>query len=124
MHWTAEWDQAEGRHVFVFLVPALGQGLLISVTMRTQMAAAQLGLMTGYMPAMMLSGFLFDIHSMPPWLQAITLAIPARYMNVSLQTVFLAGDLWPVLIPNMLFMLAVGALFFGLTWRRLHKRVE
>ena len=108
----------------VFLVPALGQGLLISVTMRTQMAAAQLGLMTGYMPAMMLSGFLFDIHSMPRWLQAITLAIPARYMNVSLQTVFLAGDLWSVLIPNMLFMLAVGALFFGLTWRRLHKRVE
>jgi ABC-2 type transport system permease protein len=107
-----------------FLVPALGQGLLISVTMKTQMAAAQLGLMTGYMPAMMLSGFLFDIHSMPPWLQAITLAIPARYMNVSLQTVFLAGDLWPVLIPNMLFMLAVGALFFGLTWRRLHKRVD
>jgi ABC-2 type transport system permease protein len=108
----------------VFLVPALGQGLLISVTMRTQMAAAQLGLMTGYMPAMMLSGFLFDIHSMPPWLQVITLAIPARYMNVSLQTVFLAGDLWSVLIPNMLFMLAVGALFFGLTWRRLHKRLD
>jgi len=108
----------------VFLVPALGQGLLISVTMRTQMAAAQLGLMTGYLPAMMLSGFLFDIHSMPPWLQAITLAIPARYMNVSLQTVFLAGDLWPVLIPNMLFMLVVGGLFFGLTWRRLHKRLD
>ena len=108
----------------VFLVPALGQGLLISVTMRTQMAAAQLGLMTGYLPAMMLSGFLFDIHSMPRWLQAITLAIPARYMNVSLQTVFLAGDLWAVLIPNMLFMLAVGVLFFGLTWRRLHKRLD
>jgi ABC-2 type transport system permease protein len=108
----------------VFLVPALGQGLLISVTMRTQMAAAQLGLMTGYLPAMMLSGFLFDIHSMPPWLQAITLVIPARYMNVSLQTVFLAGDLWSVLIPNMLFMLAVGALFFGLTWQRLHKRLD
>ena len=108
----------------VFLVPALGQGLLISVTMRMQMAAAQLGLMTGYMPAMMLSGFLFDIHSMPPWLQAITLAIPARYMNVSLQTVFLAGDVWSVLIPNMLFMLGVGALFFGLTWRRLHKRLD
>lgn len=108
----------------VFLFPALGQGLLISVTMRSQMAAAQLGLMTGYMPAMMLSGFLFDIHSMPPWLRAITFVIPARYMNVSLQTVFLAGDVWAVLIPNMLFMLAVGALFFGLTWQRLHKRID
>jgi ABC-2 type transport system permease protein len=108
----------------VFLIPALGQGMLISVTMRTQLAAAQLGLMTGYLPAMMLSGFLFDIHSMPRWLRLITLIVPARYMNVSLQTVFLAGDLWAVLIPNMLFMLLVGALFFGLTWRSLHKRVD
>jgi drug efflux transport system permease protein len=108
----------------VFLVPALGQGLLISVTMKSQMAAAQLGLMTGFMPAMMLSGFLFDIHSMPAWLRLITLAIPARYMNISLQTVFLAGDIWAVLFPNMLFMLAVGALFFGLSWWRLHKRLD
>jgi ABC-2 type transport system permease protein len=108
----------------VFLVPALGQGLLISVTMKSQMAAAQLGLMTGFMPAMMLSGFLFDIHSMPPWLRAITLGIPARYMNISLQTVFLAGDIWAVLFPNMLFMLAVGAVFFGLSWWRLHKRLD
>ena len=107
-----------------FLVPALGQGLLISVTMRSQLAAAQLGLMTGYLPAMMLSGFLFDIHSMPGWLQLVTLLIPARYMNVALQTVFLAGDLWSVLVPNMLFMLVVGALFFGVAWGRLHKRVD
>jgi ABC-2 type transport system permease protein len=107
-----------------FLVPALGQGLLISVVMKTQMAAAQLGLMTGYLPAMMLSGFLFDINSMPGWLRPVTYLIPARYMNISLQTVFLAGDVWAVLIPNMLFMLVVGALFFGLTWRRLHKRID
>jgi ABC-2 type transport system permease protein len=108
----------------VFLFPALGQGLLISVTMKSQMAAAQLGLMTGFLPAMMLSGFLFDIHSMPRWLQAITLLIPARYMNVSLQTVFLAGDVWAVLLPNMLFMLTVGAGFFGFAWWRLHKRLD
>lgn len=108
----------------VFLVPALGQGLLISVSMRSQLAAAQMGLMTGYMPAMMLSGFLFDIHSMPTWLQWVTLIVPARYMNVSLQTVFLAGDIWSVLLPNMLFMLLVGAVFFWLTWRNLHKRVD
>lgn len=107
-----------------FLVPALGQGLLISVTMKTQMAAAQLGLMTGYLPAMMLSGFLFDINSMPAWLRPVTYLIPARYMNISLQTVFLAGDVWAVLLPNMVFMLAVGALFFGFTWRRLHKRID
>jgi ABC-2 type transport system permease protein len=115
---------ALGLVAAVFLFPALGQGLLISVTMRSQLAAAQLGLMTGYLPAIMLSGFLFDIHSMPAWLRAVTLLVPARYMNVSLQTIFLAGDVWAVLIPNMLFMLAVGTLFFGLTWRKLHKRVD
>jgi ABC-2 type transport system permease protein len=108
----------------VFLFPALGQGLWISAAMRTQLAAAQLGLMTGYLPAMMLSGFLFDIHSMPRWLQIVTLLVPARYMNVSLQTVFLAGDVWYVLLPNIAFMLAVGALFFTLTWRRLQKRID
>jgi ABC-2 type transport system permease protein len=80
--------------------------------------------MTGYLPAMMLSGFLFDINSMPGWLRPLTYLIPARYMNISLQTVFLAGDVWAVLIPNMVFMLAVGTLFFGLTWRRLHKRID
>lgn len=108
----------------VFLVPALGQGMLISVTMRSQLAAAQLGLMTGYLPAIMLSGFLFDIHSMPAVMRAVTMIVPARYMNVSLQTIFLAGDVWSVLIPNMLWMLLVGAVFFGLTWRKLRKRVD
>jgi ABC-2 type transport system permease protein len=108
----------------VSLFPALGQGMLISVTMRSQLAAAQLGLMTGYLPAIMLSGFLFDIHSMPAILRAVTLIVPARYMNVSLQTIFLAGDVWSVLIPNMLLMLAVGAVFFGITWRKLRKRVD
>jgi ABC-2 type transport system permease protein len=52
------------------------------------------------------------------------LIVPARYMNVSLQTIFLAGDVWAVLIPNMLMMLAVGTVFFGLTWRKLRKRVD
>src|SRR6185436_7814324 len=90
---------ALGLVAAVFLVPALGQGLFISVAMRTQLAAAQLGLMTGYLPALMLSGFLFDIHSMPTWMRFVTSFVPARYMNVSLQTIFLAGDVWAVLIP-------------------------
>src|SRR5437763_6743111 len=49
----------------VFLVPALGQGLLISVTMRTQMAAAPLGLITGSLPAAMLAGLLLHLRPLP-----------------------------------------------------------
>ena len=81
--------------------------------------------MTGLLPAMMLSGFLFEISlDAGVAAPASPSAIPARYMNISLQTVFLAGDIWAVLLPNMLFMLAVGALFFGLSWWRLHKRLD
>jgi len=71
--------------------------------------------MTGYLPAMLLSGFLFEIQSMPWLVQWLTYLIPARYYVSSLQTVFLAGDVWPLFLRDMAGMLAVGAVFFGLT---------
>ena len=52
------------------------------------------------LPALMLSGFLFDIRSMPIALQYITYALPARYFVTLLQTIFLAGDIWSVILPN------------------------
>jgi len=57
--------------------------------------------LTTLLPAMMLSGMLFDIASMPHWLQIVTYAVPARYLVSILQTVFLAGDVWPLLLPNL-----------------------
>lgn len=101
-----------------FLVPALGQGLLISTVSKNQFLASQLAVMTGYLPAMLLSGFLFEIQSMPWLVQKITYLIPARYYVSSLQTVFLAGDVWPLFLRDMASMLAVGALFFGITVRK------
>jgi len=98
-----------------FLVPALGQGLLISTVSKNQFLASQLAVMTGYLPAMLLSGFLFEIQSMPWLVQWLTYLIPARYYVSSLQTVFLAGDVWPLFLRDMAGMLAVGAVFFGLT---------
>ncbi|MCZ6831383.1 MAG: ABC transporter permease [Gammaproteobacteria bacterium] len=108
----------------VFLVPALGQGLLISTLSKNQFIASQIALMSAYLPALLLSGFIFEIDSMPPIIQTITRVIPARYYVSSLQTVFLAGDIWPVLIPNMLAMLAVGALFFAITFANSRKRLD
>lgn len=96
-----------------FLVPALGQGLLISAVTKNQFVAAQLALFSGFLPAFLLSGFLFEIDSMPPIIRAITYIVPARYFVSSLQTVFLAGDVWSQFIPNVLAMLAIGAVFFG-----------
>ena len=81
-------------------------------------------LITGFLPAVILSGFIFDINSMPDALQYLTLAIPARHFNTALQTVFLAGDIWPVFLPRMAFMLGLGAAFLVITYRKLVKRLD
>ena len=83
----------------VFMVPALGQGLLISSLARNQFLAAQIALFTGFLPAFMLSGFLYEIDAMPAPIRAITRLVPARYFVDSLKTVFLAGDIWAVFLP-------------------------
>ena len=107
-----------------FLVPALGQGLLISAATRNQFVASQLALLSGFLPAFLLSGFIFSIESMPGWIQVITAVIPARYFVSSLQTVFLAGDVWPIFVPDILAMLAVGLVFFGLTATSTRKSLD
>ena len=71
---------------------ALGLGLFISTLARNQFVAGQLSFLTTMMPAMMLSGMLFDITAMPRWLQIVTYFVPARYLVSILQTLFLAGD--------------------------------
>lgn len=108
----------------LFLVTALGMGLLISTVAKSQFVAGQLALITTFLPAFLLSGFIFDIGSMPPVVQAITHVIAARYYVAILQTVFLAGNEWSVILPNAAALLALATLFLGLTLRKAHKRLE
>ena len=107
-----------------FLVPALGQGLLISTLAKNQFVASQVAMLSGFLPAFLLSGFLFEIDSMPAPIRAITYVVPARYFVASLQSVFLAGDIWRQFIPNIGAMLAIGALFFAITARNTHKSLD
>jgi ABC-2 type transport system permease protein len=86
---------------------ALGIGLLISSAVKNQLVASQLAMLATFMPAMMLSGFLFDLRSMPTAIRLITYVLPARYYVTLLQTIFLAGNVWGVIIPNMLVLLAM-----------------
>ena len=108
----------------VFLIPALGQGLVISTAVKNQYVASQLGAMAGFLPAFVLSGFLFEISSMPTWLQLLTYVVPARYYVASLQTVFLAGDVWAQFVPDMLAMLTIGAFFFLVAARNSRKSLD
>jgi len=107
-----------------FLVPALGQGMLISSATKNQFVASQAALLSGFLPAFLLSGFVYEIGSMPKIIQIITYAIPARYLIPSLQTVFLAGDIWPLFLGNIAAMLAIGAVFLVLTARTTRKSLE
>ena len=108
----------------VFLIPALGLGLLISTLARNQFIAAQLALLSGFLPAYLLSGFLFEISSMPRIIQLITYLVPARYFNTGLQTVFLAGDVWPLLLPSLGAMALLGTLLFAIVVRKTRKSLE
>lgn len=108
----------------VFMCCALGQGLVISTSFRTQLVAAEAGLFSGFLPALLLSGFVFDINSMPLVLQWLTRLLPASYFNTCLRTVFLVGDVWPVFASSLLFMALLASLLLGLTYRNLRKRLD
>ena len=76
----------------LFLVGALGLGLLISSVADTQQVAFQAALLVSFLPTLMLSGFIFPIASMPRFLQLMTYAVPARYFLIALRGVVLKGS--------------------------------
>lgn len=108
----------------LFLGSGLGLGLLLSTLMRNQFHAAQLALVAAFLPAVMLSGFVFEIASMPEAVRLVSYLVPARYLVSALQTLFQAGDDWPVLLPNIAF-LAVSAVFWlGWTALKFRRRLD
>jgi len=98
-----------------YLLIALGIGLVVSSVTKSQLVASQLALLLTFLPAMMLSGFLFDLRSMPTAIQVITYILPARYYVALLQTLFLAGDIWTVILPNaaVLAVMAAGLMLLA-----------
>lgn len=108
----------------LFLLVALGMGLFISTIARSQFIAGQIAIIATFLPAFLLSGFIFDIDSMPAVVQVITHAIAARYYVAILQTVFLAGNEWLVILPNALALAVLATVFLGLTRGKSRKRLE
>jgi ABC-2 type transport system permease protein len=98
----------------LYLFGALGFGLLISTIADTQTFAFQAGLISSMLPSILLSGFIFQIRIMPPWLQAITYLVPARYFLVILRGVILKGEgllpYWPQVVALAVYGLATVTL--------------
>ncbi|HVB35482.1 MAG TPA: ABC transporter permease [Patescibacteria group bacterium] len=108
----------------LFLLTALGMGLVISVLARSQFVAAMVAIVTTFLPAFILSGFLFDIRSMPNVIQILTRAVAARYFVTMLQSIFLAGDVWPVILRNAFGMAVLCVVFLGIALLRFRKRLD
>lgn len=108
----------------LFLGSVLGIGLLFSGMTRNQFNAAQAALNAAYLPAMILSGFVFEISSMPPIVQAVTYIIPARYFVEALQTLFLSGNIPLLLFKSSLFLLVSALVFLSLAYRSIARKLD
>lgn len=108
----------------LFLANTLGMGLLISTLTRNQFNAAQVALNVAFLPAIMLSGFVFEIDSMPALVKAATYIIPARYYVSLMHTLFLAGNIPVILLVNSAFLFATGGLLLTLTFLKTRLRLE
>jgi len=99
----------------LYLLVALAIGLLISSITKSQFVSSMATMLIAFLPALFLSGFLFDLSSMPAPVRIFSYALPARYYVALLQTVFLAGDIWGVILPNAAALAAMAAALLVLT---------
>lgn len=107
----------------LFIAGMLGQGLLISIATRNQMAATQIATMTSMLPSMLLSGFMFPIENMPRVLQAITLVIPARYYVEGLRGVLLRGNSLAEQWPQVLALAAFAFVMLALSTAKFRRTI-
>lgn len=107
----------------LFLLGALGWGIFLSALMRSQLLATQFTLVSTYLPALLLSGFVFAIANMPTVLQLISYIVPARYFVIATRGIFLKGVGLHVLWPEALGLAAFAAVGIGLATRVFRKEL-
>lgn len=107
---------------YVFV--SLAIGLLISAATKNQFLASQIALVVSFMPALMLSGFLFDLRNMPAAVSALGHVLPATHYLELLKSLFLAGNVWPMILRDTAILLLYALLLLALARSRTRKRLE
>ena len=107
----------------VFLCGALFWGIFISAGARTQVAAYQLGMLTSFLPGFLLSGFVFAIDTMPKFIQAISVIVPARYFVTIVKAVFLKGIGLGLLWNQLAYLVLYAGIVFWLSVRKMNQKV-
>ena len=108
----------------LFLFSSLGIGLFISSNFKDQFLASQSALSIGFLPSLLLSGLTFPISSMPQVLQEFTKIIPTRYFVTFIQSEFLTGTIWQIVLFNSVFLFVLGTLTSFIVYRNIKTRVE
>jgi ABC-2 type transport system permease protein len=107
----------------LFLVGAMSLGFLISVVAANQFIATQLALLGTFLPAFLLSGFVFPIANMPGWLQPLTYLVPARHLVFALRAIYLKAGGFEVILVPLLMLVIFGAAVTFLAARKLEKKI-
>lgn len=108
----------------IYLFSALGIGLTVSTLIKNQFVSCQVALLVSMLPTMMLSGFIFDLRSVPAFISFIGHLLPATYYMELLKSLFLAGNDWPLIIKNTTILLLYALFFTGLSYKVTRKRLE
>lgn len=108
----------------LYLILTTGLGLLISTASKSQFVAAQAAILVSMVPTIMLSGLIYDIETMPKIMQIITNIVPAKYLIDAMKTLFLMGNEWSILLPDIFGILAlIAAIYFGV-FRKTKKSID
>ena len=108
----------------LFLFACLGIGLVISSVLKNQLLASMASLVAGFLPALMLSGLVFPIKSMPVFFQYLTMVLPPRYYVSFIKSEFLSGTPAVLLLSDALYLFVLGMLFASLVYRKTSRRLN
>jgi ABC-2 type transport system permease protein len=107
----------------IFLFGALGLGIMVSAMFRSQLMAYQMGTLISFLPAFLLSGFIYPIANMPRVIQIVSLFVPARYFMEVARGIFLKGIGVELLWFNLLLLIGYAILVFYFAARKLRQKV-
>ena len=108
----------------LYLLVTLGMGLTISSITKNQFLASQVAIVVSFLPAMMLTGFLYDLRSVPAFIRNVGQVLPATYYLELLKSLFLAGNNWHLIYKNCLILFFYAILFISLALKVTKKSLE
>ncbi len=108
----------------LFIITCLGVGLLISTKLKNQFLASQAALAIGFLPALLLSGLMFPINSMPEFFQYFTMILAPRHYITFIESEFMAGTIPEIVLLNSIYLSVLGTILFIAVYKQTKMRLE